>query len=99
VTDFENAASHGDYSALTAAVPSDAEDEVPQGRGEILRRYATVTLYPDSYEPYVSVKNVSVKMKKKKKDVSTADVVDYLKVPPKAAQDIAMALTPGAAEA
>jgi hypothetical protein len=96
VTDFENAAARGDYSALTAAAP---EDEEPQEQGGHWSKYATVILYPDSYEPYVSVKNVSVKMKKKKEDVSTADVVDYLKIPPKVAQDIATALTPGAADA
>ncbi|MDR1133963.1 MAG: hypothetical protein LBL05_07345 [Synergistaceae bacterium] len=73
---FKESLSRGDFGALMTPLdgrnaPSEPSDE----------KYAAVTMYPDSWDPYISVSNVTVKVKKKKRDVSTKNVVKYLKVP------------------
>jgi hypothetical protein len=88
VDEFKRAVAGGDYSALTT--PLEITDESTQGADEA--RHAKVTIYPDQLDPYISVQNVAVKFKKKKKDVKTTDVVKYLKITPAAAASIANAL-------
>lgn len=92
---FKAALGRNDYSALTTPLPPVAEGETADGQ----QGHAVVTLYSDPFEPCVSVHNVSVKVKKKKADTKTKEVVRYLKVSPSVAQNIASALggnsTPG----
>jgi hypothetical protein len=51
--EFLNALARNDYSALTAPLP-EGEKSARHAK------YAAVTLYSDSFEPYVTVKNVSI---------------------------------------
>jgi hypothetical protein len=73
---FKESLRRGDYGALMT--PLDTRG-APSRAG--VEKYAGVTMYPDSWDPYISVSNVTVKIKKKKRDISTKDVVKYLKVP------------------
>ncbi|MDR1580517.1 MAG: hypothetical protein LBS35_09185 [Synergistaceae bacterium] len=73
---FEESLARGDYGALMT--PLDAWRDPLDPRDE---KYAVVTTYPDSWDPYISVSNVTVKIKKKKRGVSTKNVVKYLKLP------------------
>ncbi|MDR1884720.1 MAG: hypothetical protein LBQ56_00495, partial [Synergistaceae bacterium] len=57
VRGFKTAAAHNDYAALTTPLPAEAEGEA----GNL--KYATVVLYDDPVDPYVSVDNVSIKVK------------------------------------
>jgi hypothetical protein len=66
---FREALSLGDYGALMTPAAADGA------------KYAVVTMYPDSWDPYVSVSNVTVKGKGKKRGMSVKTVVKYLKVP------------------
>jgi hypothetical protein len=73
---FKESLSRSDYGALMTPFdvwrsPLETSDE----------KYAAVTIYPDSWDPYISVSNVTVRTKKKKRDISTKNVVKYLKVP------------------
>jgi hypothetical protein len=83
---FKTAAAHNDYAALTTPLPAEAEGEA----GNL--KYATVVLYDDPVDPYVSVDNVSIKVKRKKRNVATENIVKYLKIPPAVAQNISSAL-------
>jgi hypothetical protein len=81
---FENALASGDFSSLETPMPFQEEGYT---------RYATVTLYPDPSEPYISVVNTTVSVKKKKRDSSSSDVVKYLKVSSLVAKNISDALS------
>ncbi|MDR3254281.1 MAG: hypothetical protein LBT31_01765 [Synergistaceae bacterium] len=85
VGDFVNAVARNDYSALTTPLPK-AGEELPEDG-----KRATVVMYPDSMESYISVKNLYEK-KKKKKDRKTKEVIRYMKVPPEVAQKIIASL-------
>ncbi|MDR2180005.1 MAG: hypothetical protein LBP21_06830 [Synergistaceae bacterium] len=93
VENFKSAIARNDYSALTTLFSEEANIP-PQDRKTRYRKYATVDLYPDPAEPYISVQNVTVKIKKKKEEVSTKNVIRYLKISPTVAQNIASALEP-----
>ena|GEM_PF-5261152 len=92
--DFKNYLERGDFSALTTPLPVDADHE----------KYATVTLFPDSFESYVSVENVLTQNKKSKKtsrwfkrgakneNNTPIEIVKYLKISPTTAQAISSAL-------
>ncbi|MDR1874991.1 MAG: hypothetical protein LBQ90_08290 [Synergistaceae bacterium] len=86
VEGFKNALERNDYSALTTP-PSPAVDV---GGDNV--KYATVVLYPDPFDPCLSVRNVSVQAKKKKRETSTKNVVQYLKISPTVARNISLAL-------
>jgi hypothetical protein len=73
---FRASLSRGDYGALMT--PLDTWSAPRETRGE---KYAAVTVYPDSWDPYISVSNVTVKTRRKKRRVSAKNVVKYLKVP------------------
>ena len=64
---FKNAAARSDYSVLTQ--PSEVEKE---------SSHATVTLYADPFEPYLSVKNVSSSVKEPKKSGIIPQVFRWL---------------------
>jgi hypothetical protein len=81
---FQNALASGDFSALETPLPFQEEGYT---------RYATVTLYSDPSEPYISVANTTVSVKKKKRDSSSSDVVKYLKISPSVAKNISGALS------
>ena len=70
--------------------PLDTGDASLEPRDE---KYAAVTIYPDSWEPYISVSNVTVKIRKKKRGVSAVNVVKYLKVPAEISLEIKDALS------
>jgi hypothetical protein len=94
--EFKRAVSRGDYSALTTPLSADTDaKDVPQERAMHVKdvKYAKTILYSDPLDPCVSVKNVSVRQKKKKTDVSAKEVVRYLKVSPMVAQNITNALS------
>ncbi|MDR0764335.1 MAG: hypothetical protein LBE65_01930 [Synergistaceae bacterium] len=88
VSDFKKSFSGGDYGALMTPfdvwrAPLDPRDE----------KYAVVTMYPDSWDPYISVSNVTVKHGKKKRRVSAENVVKYLKLPAEISLEIKDALS------
>ena len=85
---FRESLSRGDYGALMT--PLDTRDASLEPRDE---KYAAVTIYPDSWEPYISVSNVTVKIRKKKRGVSAVNVVKYLKVPAEISLEIKDALS------
>jgi hypothetical protein len=87
---FKNAVSRSDYSAITTPLGGDEQEAA---RGKRSEKYAEVTLYPDPFEPCVSIRNVEVKITKKAKRSSSANVVSYLKIPPTVAQSVSDALT------
>jgi len=90
VDDFKNAVSRNDYSALTTPLPSAVDEENEN------TKYATLDLYSDSFDSYVSVQNVSIKLKKKakgrakkrKEDVTKKEIIRYLKIPSEIARTI-----------
>jgi hypothetical protein len=90
VNDFKNAVSRNDYSALTTPLPSAGDEENEN------TKYATLDLYSDSFDSYVSVQNVSIKLKKKakgrakkrKEDVTKKEIIRYLKIPSEVARTI-----------
>jgi hypothetical protein len=82
VESFKSALARGDYSKLLSPLASDGD----------LADHARVILYADAVEPCLTVENISVKVKKKKKEVSGKNVVRYLKIPPETALNIAKAL-------
>jgi hypothetical protein len=84
---FRSAAARNDYSALTKPFVSDPDPDP----GKPVK-YATVVLYSDFFEAYVSVRNVAVVRTKKKKSTTTQDIVRYLKIPSDAARNVAAAL-------
>jgi hypothetical protein len=89
---FKNSVARNDYSALTSLCSDDEEENgATQDKKTRYRKYATITLYQDPSEPYISVQNVSVKIKKREGDVSTKNVVQYLKISPTVAQNIVTA--------
>lgn len=86
---FRSALARNDYSALTTPLPPEAEGEESTNEQ---RGHAQVTLYSDPFDPCVTVKNVSIKVKKKKTDVTTVEVIRYLRVSPSVAENISKAL-------
>jgi hypothetical protein len=81
--DFKRAAAQGDYSVLIT----------PLGDEPGNAKYATVVLYQDPVEPYVSVENVSTKAKKRKNSTKTKKIVSYLRIPPAVAKNISDSLS------
>jgi hypothetical protein len=73
---FKESLSRGDYGALMTPIDTRGASTEPR-----VEKYAAVTMYPDSWEPYLSVSNVTAKTRRKKRDMSTENVVKYLKVP------------------
>ena len=61
--ELESAIARNDYKTLSSPLPPVSENEEETASGG----YAVVTLYPDAFEPCVSVRNVTVKKKRKKK--------------------------------
>ena len=62
--DFLNALARGDYSALTTPLSKESAFSEKDGDDDEedreITNYAEVVLYPDAFEPYVSVSNVSL---------------------------------------
>jgi hypothetical protein len=73
---FKESLSRGDFGALMTPIERLNASHEPSDE-----KYAVVTIYPDSWDPYISVSNVTVKTRKKKREISTKNVVKYLKVP------------------
>ncbi|MDR3279997.1 MAG: hypothetical protein LBT23_05760 [Synergistaceae bacterium] len=88
---FKASVAKGDFTALTERI-ADAPAE-----GVDVYKYAAAELYKDPGEPFISVENVTVTLKKKKHDTSAKNVVKYLKIPVSASSSISAAL--GGAEA
>jgi hypothetical protein len=80
---FRLALSRGDYSALR--VPPQPKEE---RYGVREAKYASVELFSDTSEQYISVYNVIEKSSKKKKEVSKQTVVSLLKITPRAASEL-----------
>jgi hypothetical protein len=94
VEGFKAAMARGDYALLSALY--EAEDEKDEG-APVDSKFATIELYPDPYESYIIVDNVTVKIERKKKKkkesaaktaTTTTNVVTYLKIPPAVADEI-----------
>jgi hypothetical protein len=85
---FRASLSRGDYGALMTPL-----DIWSAPRGPRDEKYAAVTMYPDSWDPYISVSNVTVKARKKKLRVSAENVVKYLKTPAEISLEIKDALS------
>jgi hypothetical protein len=85
---FRESLSRGDYGALMTPLDTRSAPSEPSGE-----KYAEVTIYPDSWDPYLSVSNITVKARKKKSDMSVENVVKYLKVPAEIALKIKDALS------
>ena len=70
VEEFLNKLARGDYSALATPLAAitkkeTEENEKNEESEEVTSaQYASVTLYPDSFEPYVSVQNISTSAQK-----------------------------------
>jgi hypothetical protein len=93
VEEFKSAIARNNFSALTTPLKTlDEEDGAGEADDAKNTRFATLTLYLDPVESYISVGNVSIKEKKKKKkkdsSVNTENVVRYLKIPFSLAQSI-----------
>ena len=73
---FRESLASGDYGALMTPIERRNASLEPDNE-----KYATVTMYPDSWNPYISVANVTVITGKKKRGLSAKNVVKYLKVP------------------
>ncbi|MDR2588501.1 MAG: hypothetical protein LBC67_03655 [Spirochaetales bacterium] len=87
--EFKAALGREDYSALVPIKESETEGE---GEAPPPSGYAEVTLHSDSCDAYISVQNVTVKLKRKKKDLSKKCVVQYAKLSLTAAAAISQAL-------
>jgi hypothetical protein len=85
---FKDSLSLGDYGALMMPLGVRSASREPR-----CEKYAVVTMYPDSWDPYVSVSNVTAKIGKKWRDLSAKKVVEYLKVPAEISLEIKDALS------
>ncbi|MDR0653471.1 MAG: hypothetical protein LBG12_09235 [Synergistaceae bacterium] len=85
---FRESLSRGDYGALMTPLDTRSAQLDPR-----VEKYAAVTMYPDSWDPYISVSNVTVKAGKKKRKMSAKNVVKYLKVPAEISLEIKDALS------
>ncbi|MCL2010410.1 MAG: hypothetical protein FWG71_07675 [Synergistaceae bacterium] len=85
VEGLKNALARDDFSALTTPLPAGEANGA---------KYATVTLYPDAMEPYVSVHNLSTPDEKKGKSSrqTIKEVIQHLKISPTTAQKISNSL-------
>lgn len=83
---FKKDVSRGDCGALVTPLPESDDEPL---------KFAKVVLYADQFTPYVTVKNVTVKKKKKKSSVSEKVVVRYLKITPSTAGEVSDALAGG----
>lgn len=86
-----SALARNDYSMLTTPLPPTGEDDMSS---EGQHGHAQVVLYRDPFEPCVSIQNVSIKIKKKKKkmDAARTEIIRYLKITPSVAENIWKAL-------
>jgi hypothetical protein len=93
--EFKRALANGDFSALTVKfIPDDdAGGETAGGSGKQEINFATVTLYSDTPDSYVTIQNVSNTIAKNKRSKQSVDtVVQYLKIPQTVAQNIKFVL-------